>query len=85
MQTSSLGRLKKSSLEHSDCFYVAFILKWRVRKPLTNNFPSPQSYFQTNDQSVIPMPLKSIEKHWCNMFFECNFADLGHVFVHWVN
>ena len=68
MQTSSLGRLKKSSLEHSDCFYVAFILKWRVRKPLTNNFPSPQSYFQTNDQSVIPMLLKSIGKRLGQFF-----------------
>ena len=60
IQTSMLGRLQKKSLEHNDCLYVTFILQERVRKPPTDNIPSPQNYFQTNCQSIIPMLLKSI-------------------------
>ena len=50
MQTSSLSRPQKKSLEHSDCLYVASVLQWRVRKPPTDNVPSPKNYFQTNCQ-----------------------------------
>ena len=37
IQTSSLGRLQKKLLQHNDYFYVAFVLQWRFRKPLTAN------------------------------------------------
>ena len=33
IKTSSWGRRQKKSLEHNDCLYVAFVSKWRVRKP----------------------------------------------------
>ena len=48
IQTSSLGRLQKKLLEHNECLYIASVLLRRVRKPPTDNIPSPQNYFQTN-------------------------------------
>ena len=44
IQTSSLGRLQKKSLEHMSVFRIAT----KVRKPPTDNIRSPQNYFQTN-------------------------------------
>ena len=53
--TSSLGRLQKKSLEHNDCLYVPSVCIETecVKKPQTDNVPSPQNYFQTNCQSAM--------------------------------
>ena len=48
IQTSSLVRLQKKSLEHNDCLHVACLSPWRVRKFPTDNILSLQNYFQTN-------------------------------------
>ena len=83
IQTSSLDRLQKKSLERNDCLYVASASELRVRKPLTENVPSSQNYIQTNCLSVISMLLEALEQHKDNLF-ETNFVNLRHVFVHWV-
>ena len=59
IQTSSLGSLHKKSLEHNNCLYVASVLQQRVRKPLTDNIPTPQNHFQTNLRGIMPMRLKN--------------------------
>ena len=46
MQTSLLGRLQKTLLEHNDFWYEMSVSEGRVRKPPTDNAPSPQNYFQ---------------------------------------
>ena len=60
MQTSSLGRQQKNSMEHNDCLYVVSILQWRIRKTSTDNIIILQNYFQTNCQIITPMLIKSI-------------------------
>ena len=60
MQTSSLGRQQKNSMEHNDCLYVVSILQWRIRKTSTDNIIILQNYFQTNCQIITPMLMKSI-------------------------
>ena len=50
IQTSSLSKMQKKSLEHNDCLHVVSVSQQRVRKPPTDNIPSPQNYFQTNCQ-----------------------------------
>ena len=60
MQTSSLGRQQKNSMEHNDCLYVVSILQWRIRKTPTDNIIILQNYFQTNCQIITPMLIKSI-------------------------
>ena len=79
IQTSSMGKAAEKSLEHIDYLYVAPVPQRRVRKPSTDNIPSPQDYFQTNYRSVTPMLLKSIGTTLEQ--FERNFADLGNVFA----
>ena len=63
IETSSLGRLQKKSLEHNDCLYVTSISERGVRKPPKENVPSSENYFQTNCRSVILMCLKKLEQH----------------------
>ena len=60
IQTSSLGRQQKNSMEHNDCLYVVSILQWRIRKTPTDNIIILQNYFQTNCQIITPMLIKSI-------------------------
>ena len=60
IQSSSLGRQQKNSVEHNDCFYVVSILQWRIRKTSTDNIIILQNYFQTNCQIITPMLIKSI-------------------------
>ena len=48
----------------------------RVKKIPSNNILSLQNYFQINWETLL--------KLWNNLL-EQNFADLGHVFAHWVN
>ena len=60
IQTSSLGRQQKNSMEHNDCLYVVSILQWRIRKTPTNNIIILQNYFQTNCEITTPMLIKSI-------------------------
>ena len=52
MQTSSMARLLKKSLECNDCLYVASVSELRVRKLPTENVPSLQNYLQTNLSSI---------------------------------
>ena len=79
IQTSSMGRAAEKSLEYIDYLYVAPVSQRRVRKPSTDNIPSPQDYCQTNYRSVIPMLLKSTGTTLEQL--ERNFADLGNVFA----
>ena len=72
-------------MENNDCLYVVSILQWRIRKTSTDNIIILQNYFQANCQIITPMLIKRIGTTLDNMFFECNFADLGNYFVHWVN
>ena len=60
IQTSSLGRQQKNSMEHNDCLYVVSILQWRIRKTPTDNIIILQNYFQTNCEITTPMLIKSI-------------------------
>ena len=60
IQSSSLGRQQKNSVEHNDCLYVVSILQWRIRKTSTDNIIILQNYFQTNCQIITPMLIKSI-------------------------
>ena len=60
IQTSSLGRQQKNSVEHNDCLHVVSILQWRIRKFTTENIIILQNYFQTNCQIITPMLIKSI-------------------------
>ena len=58
IQTSSLGREQKNSIEHNDCLYVVSILQWRIRKNPRDIIL--QNYFQTNCRIIIPMLIKRI-------------------------
>ena len=60
IQTSSLGRQQKNSMEHNDCLYVVSMLQWRIRKTPTDNIIILQNYFQTNCEMTTPMFIKSI-------------------------
>ena len=60
IQTSTLGRFQKKSLDIVTVLYVVYVLQLRVRKPPTDNIPSWQNYLQINCQSVITVLLKSI-------------------------
>ena len=62
IQTSSLGRQQKNSMEHNDCLYVVSILQWRIRKTPTDIIIILQNYFQTNCQIITAMLIKSIGK-----------------------
>lgn len=42
-EISSLGKLQEKLMEHNNCFYVASISKWRIRKFTTHYVPSPQN------------------------------------------
>ena len=74
IQISSLGQQQKNSMEHnqknpSRQYYYS-------AKLLSNKLPNHYS--------------NAYKKYWNNsetiyMFLECNFADLRHYFVHWVN
>ena len=59
IQTSSLGKQQKNSMEHNDCLYVVSISQWRIRKTSTDNIIILQNYFQTNCQIITPMLIKS--------------------------
>ena len=56
IQTSSLGRQQKNSMEQNGCLYVV----WRIRKTPTDNITILQKYLQANYQIVTPMLIKSI-------------------------
>ena len=56
IQTSSLGRQQKNSMEQNGCLYVV----WRIRKTATDNITILQSYLQANCQIITPMLIKSI-------------------------
>ena len=60
IQTSSLGRQQKYSVEHIDCFYVVSILQWRIIKNPTDNIIILQNCFQINCKIITPMLIKSI-------------------------
>ena len=60
IQTSSLGRQQKNSMEHNDCLYVVSILQWTIQKTPTDNIIILQNQFQTNCQIITPMLIKSI-------------------------
>ena len=62
IQTSSLVRQQKNSMEHNDCLYVVSILQWRIRKTPTDIIIILQNYFQTNCQIITAMLIKSIGK-----------------------
>ena len=60
IQTSSLGRQQKNSMEHNDCLYLVSILQWRIRKTPTDNILILQNQLQTNCQIITPTLIKSI-------------------------
>ena len=60
IQTSSLGRQQKNSMEHNDCLHVVSILQLRIRKTPTDNIIILQNYFQANCQIITLMLMKSI-------------------------
>ena len=56
IQTSSLGRQQKNSMEQNGCLYVV----WRIRKTPTDNITILQSYLQANCHIITPVLIKSI-------------------------
>ena len=80
MQTSSLGRQQKYSVEHNDCFYVVSILQWRIRKNPTDNIIILQNCFQINCQIITPMLIKSIATTLRQYVFWIKFCWLETLF-----
>ena len=60
IQSSSLGRQQKNSMEHNDCLYVVSVLQRRIKKTSMDNIVILQNYFQINCQIITPMLIKSI-------------------------